>query len=562
MILNGSLAARLLLSVMLLLFSAADVSAKMYRWVDDSGKVHFTDDPMQIPEAFREGNKGKAKSGAGEAESTMTPLHHAALAGDTGRIESLVDDGADVNAADDNGMTALHFAAEKGRLPAVKLLLNMGARYDVRTQEGKTAADLARGSGQDDVAGLLDRHAAKKQKKRARRPARPDPYEEVARATGGQVFRFEKGMAGADEVLNATYQAKTLLSQRIDPAGGVQELTVPLESSITSALFVVTAVKGKPRAVSVLDPAGVSVHENPAAGRVVSLQNGQAIVVKNPAAGNWKVRVTGRGDMEVRVEVKTGSAGGGAAQTASAVDFHEFEFVELRGRPGHQGFFTTRHPLVPGAKMKGKATVFGELTDLKLQLVDEAGSPIKGSLKQPVPQSADSWDYLADFIVPDRPFRVMLTGSNEKGEAVSRVYRERFAPDASLVHLQLSTATDARKCATAMNLLAYPFSSERSAGETLFVSCPVPEEQTPNPELNIIMTAYTVAPPPGGSERVVFRSHPKQNLNTNRCWAALELFDTLKTGGERRGLEYRWKADCRGTGDAVQLVLEWDLSAK
>jgi hypothetical protein len=438
-ILNGSFIFCLILCAFALLAPAADVSAKMYRWVDQNGKVHFTDDPAHIPEEFREkpGGTSKPKETKKKADTgyTKTPLHHAALSGDTSKIERLVDGGADINAFDGNGMTALHFAAEKGRLPAVKLLLNMGARDDLRNQEGKTAADLARARGMSDVAGLLERHRAKREKKQARwRPPRPDPVEDSARATG-------------------------------------------------------------------------------------------------------------------------------AARSGSAVDFDEFEFVERRGRPGHQGFFKTRHPLVPGAKVKGEATIFGEVSGLMLELVDEAGVPFTGSARKPVPESADSWNYLADFRIPDRPFRVMMSGTNEKGEAVSRVYQERFDPNPSLVNLTLSTDTNARKCVTAMNLLAYPFASERGAGETLFVSCPIPKEETPNPELDIIMTAYAVAPPPGGSERVVFVSHPKQKFNKNRCWAALDLLDSLKKDGKRRELQFGWKADCRDGGGEVRLVLEWNLSA-
>jgi len=556
--LNGFAIARLALCACFLLATASDALAKMYRWVDENGKVHFTDNPAKIPEAFRESPDGKKKPPADEEEA-MSPLHRAALAGDTATIEKLVDEGANVNAFDSEGMTALHFAAEKGRLPAVKLLLNMGARYDIRNQQGKTAADLARQKGKEDVAGLLERHQAKSEKKRARRPARPDPYKDVASATGGQVFRFKKGMAGADEVLIATYQAKILLSTRLDLKGRAQEVPVPIESGTTSALFTVTADKGLPEALALIDPAGAMAMDNPAQAKVVSLENGSAVVVKNPAAGNWRVRVAGRGPVEVRVDVKTGQAAGAAS--ASAVDFHEFEFVELRGRPGHQGFFTTRHPLVPGAKMKSKATIFGEVSGIRLTLVDEAGAPFENATREPVAESAESWDYLADFYIPDRPFRVQLSGKNEKGEAVSRVYSERFDPRPDLVNLTLRTGTDARRCVTALNLFAYPFESEAGGGETMFISCPIPEKETPNPDLDIVMTAYAKAPKPGAGGRAVFVSHPKQKLNTNRCWAALELFDSLQKEGKTRALQYAWKADCKGSGSDVRLVVEWTLSA-
>ena len=31
-----------------------DADAAIYKWKDDSGKIHFTDDPTNVPEAYRQ----------------------------------------------------------------------------------------------------------------------------------------------------------------------------------------------------------------------------------------------------------------------------------------------------------------------------------------------------------------------------------------------------------------------------------------------------------------------------------------------------------------------------
>ncbi|MHC4450530.1 MAG: ankyrin repeat domain-containing protein, partial [Planctomycetota bacterium] len=45
-----------------------------------------------------------------------TPLHHAALAGDLGEVERLLDEGAEVDARDEDGTTPLQLAARTGRM--------------------------------------------------------------------------------------------------------------------------------------------------------------------------------------------------------------------------------------------------------------------------------------------------------------------------------------------------------------------------------------------------------------------------------------------------------------
>jgi len=54
----------------------------------------------------------------------MTPLHWAADRGVTDRIQVLLDNGAPINARDDNGETPLHLAVIAGHVGAVELLLS------------------------------------------------------------------------------------------------------------------------------------------------------------------------------------------------------------------------------------------------------------------------------------------------------------------------------------------------------------------------------------------------------------------------------------------------------
>jgi len=71
----------------------------------------------------------------------MTPLAVAAIHGQTGTVDLLLQEGADVNAKHPDGSTALHAAAFFGRLASVQRLLADGADLHARNEDGKTPSE-------------------------------------------------------------------------------------------------------------------------------------------------------------------------------------------------------------------------------------------------------------------------------------------------------------------------------------------------------------------------------------------------------------------------------------
>src|SRR5262245_9220392 len=69
-------------------------------------------------------------------KSTDAPVADAEMRGDTAKVRQLIEQGADVNAAQGDGMTALHWAAQRGDADQTKLLVYAGARLEAETRNG------------------------------------------------------------------------------------------------------------------------------------------------------------------------------------------------------------------------------------------------------------------------------------------------------------------------------------------------------------------------------------------------------------------------------------------
>mmetsp|Transcript_27357 Transcript_27357/g.42058 ORF Transcript_27357/g.42058 Transcript_27357/m.42058 type:complete len:416 (+) Transcript_27357:54-1301(+) len=100
--------------------------------------------------------KAGANPKKAEANSGRTALHKAAFWGHDHLIAWFVDDlGIDVNALDSNGDTALHDAARFGHIEVCKLLLDRGADLAIANNDGKTVRDVAADYQKDEILGLV-----------------------------------------------------------------------------------------------------------------------------------------------------------------------------------------------------------------------------------------------------------------------------------------------------------------------------------------------------------------------------------------------------------------------
>ena len=86
-------------------------------------------------------------------ELHLPELVYWASLGDVEQVEQALQEGLDVNSADEEGYSALHAAAENDHLEVVKLLVSKGA--DIAHRSPNTALELAEMAGNKEVVAYL-----------------------------------------------------------------------------------------------------------------------------------------------------------------------------------------------------------------------------------------------------------------------------------------------------------------------------------------------------------------------------------------------------------------------
>ena len=94
-------------------------------------------------------------------EDGNTALMYASAEGHTVIVSMLIEAGADVNAKDIDGLTALMLASGEGHTETVSTLIKAGADVNAKTKEGWTALMAAADEGHPEIVKLLKKHGAR-----------------------------------------------------------------------------------------------------------------------------------------------------------------------------------------------------------------------------------------------------------------------------------------------------------------------------------------------------------------------------------------------------------------
>tara|TARA_B100000745_G_C20141947_1_gene391523 strand:+ start:592 stop:1143 length:552 start_codon:yes stop_codon:yes gene_type:complete len=86
-----------------------------------------------------------------------TPLHVATVWGDTGAVELLIENGADVNAKGDMGCTPLYNAISFGHARCVEILLSKGANINDSNELGSSSLERAKTEGNERIGAIIEK---------------------------------------------------------------------------------------------------------------------------------------------------------------------------------------------------------------------------------------------------------------------------------------------------------------------------------------------------------------------------------------------------------------------
>jgi len=256
-----------------------------------------------------------------------------------------------------------------------------------------------------------------------------DPaYFFLANGTGGNVFILGRNEAGtitklADVAVKNDAVAILATNGNVN-ASQAQSFTFPVDTQTSRVNFIFSTSGGT--AVTITRPGGAPVSNTDADVSVVPISLGRIVSVKPPAAGNWTAVVSGTGDFSFVVTAE------------SALSLDSFEFVELGGREGHQGYYPITGLPAPGATVKALARLSGNPLDVAFEFRDALSQTIgAATLADP---NAEPGRLIGAVTIPDQSFRIYAVGHDGNGALFQRVIGSTVVPAAFKVVAPLPVA--------------------------------------------------------------------------------------------------------------------------
>ena len=237
-----------------------------------------------------------------------------------------------------------------------------------------------------------------------------DPiYFRLAAETGGDFYFWQPG-----EFVQARLQVP-LPGETVALSYGTldarpRRIPIPVESGVTR-LTVFAGAQRKDVAV-LLRPDGSAFAGHGAGESLQSFTNMAIATVQQPAPGVWQLELRGAGLYSISAQLSP-------ARDESAPMFDRLQFVELGGRPGHEGWFPLGREIRPGETVECSAELDGRVSDVAFKFVSGDGQVLAdASLRL---EDDSETNYFGRCLVPRVPFRVRVSGRDAQGQPFQRI---------------------------------------------------------------------------------------------------------------------------------------------
>jgi hypothetical protein len=245
-------------------------------------------------------------------------------------------------------------------------------------------------------------------------PADPT-YIRTAEESGGQPLFLAPGEVAKSFALVSELTLPnhvTLLWARGRLAGS-HDFVVPVDSTVKRLMLSLSfdTPGGK---LAALGPDGREVTSETSGAEITHLNCGGFVRVAPPAAGEWHVRVSGKGRFWLE------------ASGASDIFMVGAEFVRLGGRPAHEGYF--RIPGQPVADQPAllRVELSGAIRKVQFHLISPEAKVLQPVAMKTVSSGLRDSEYFGKVSLPPTPFRLAVTGEDEGGHPFERIFSSLF----------------------------------------------------------------------------------------------------------------------------------------
>ena len=240
-------------------------------------------------------------------------------------------------------------------------------------------------------------------------------YFELSAQTGGDFYFWAPGEFARAGLQIPLHGEDVLLAYgKLDASR--RSFEIPVESGVRT-LTVFAGAQRKDRAVLVR-PGGAFVADGTAGVKLQTFSHMLIATVKSPTPGVWRVDFEGAGLYSVSASVDS--------TAADSPQLLDFDFVEMGGRPAHEGLFPIRRDVKKGESLLCQLEIAGTSSPVQVSFVGGDNKPIGTVPLETEP--GDTRHYLGPCVVPGVPFRVVVTGRDPVGQVFRRTTSPLITP--------------------------------------------------------------------------------------------------------------------------------------